>query len=43
MKRQLLTTMIDTLRDGTARAARRLAKKNGSAGLGHNGGPPLED
>lgn len=46
MKYQLLKVMLDTLRTGTKRAAKRLARgpaRRSRAGIGHNGGPELRD
>lgn len=44
MHQKLLSTVMDTLRTGVDRAAKRAARATRRAGkIGHNGGPKLED
>jgi len=45
LHQRLITVMMETLREGVKRAARRAARgsRRRRGGMGHNGGPALED
>ena len=42
MQTGMMNAIVETLRKGTERAARRLARQRKRAGIGHNGGPAIK-